>query len=635
MSSDQVQRQMLDETAEDRAEAIHGAHQHNRSVRLTVGKWRLLFNTEHTGSPTLADPAPAFDLLARTWAALGSFGWLLTALICLTLGYMLVWQRGFYMDDYANKPMAIDILTGQWRPIWSMIRYWYFPVRVLAVLIAYSFAGLLSTHEFLVRAVSTLFIGVNALLLGWLTYRALGSRLAAVISGWLFLMPFYGQEALLWAGAGGAIFGVSFALLFLHAFWSAIAQPRMMGRWITLGTLAFVTALLIAEAHILVAGLVPIFGLIIAARHQTSSYWASLRRSLYVLICPLSVAAIFYVLFYTNCELVDSRGGLDLSLAGIVERSLGYSKGLVGMTIFDSGRRLTSDAFGIGIAVLLRSWKGMALSFVASVSLLPTALAWRTGEREYLPRYRVGLMVFCAGVTWFVVSLLFPGVLVKGQILEYRQLYSPTAGAGVALGALAWMAAKRLRRLACDKFFVAIAGVLLLLSTVCMLGYAQAFAVRYKLDRRQIAALVHALPSQYLPENSYVVPFDNEERLFGKDDSISMVLVGVFETPWSARAALEEAYRRNDLRIIQTNRWVPMQFSYMGDQEPPSNQLGIQGVSVPVDRTVLFSYRAGSAFLIESLTITKSDGSQHIVQFPIARDLDRHGVPTISIVVPN
>ena len=32
MSSDQGQRQMLDETADDKAEAIHGAHPHNRSV---------------------------------------------------------------------------------------------------------------------------------------------------------------------------------------------------------------------------------------------------------------------------------------------------------------------------------------------------------------------------------------------------------------------------------------------------------------------------------------------------------------------------------------------------------------------------------------------------------------------------
>jgi hypothetical protein len=635
MSSDQAQRQMLDETAEDKAEAIHGAHQHNRSVRLTVGKWRLLFNTEHTGSPTLADPAPAFDLLACTWAALGSFGWLLTALICLTLGYMFVWQRGFYMDDYATRLMAIDVLTGQWRPIWSLSRIPTFPIRILSCMIVTSFTGLLPTHEFFVRAISALGIGVNAVLLGWLIYRILGSRLAAVSSGWLFLMPIYAQEAVLWVGAVPYVFAAGFALLFLHVSWSALTRPQRAGRWITLGTLACATTLLIVEQFIFAAGLVLIFGITIAAQRQTASYWALLKRSLCVLIWPLAVAAIFYVLLYGNSWVVDAKGGLDLSLAGIVERSLGYFKRLAWMTMFDWGRRLTGDAFGIGIAVLLRSWKGMALSFAASVSLLLTVLAWRTGEREYLPRYCVGLMVFCAGVTWFVVSLLVPSVLVKGQILEYRLLYFPTAGAGLAVGALAWMAAKRLRCLGCDKLFVAIAGVLLLLSTVCMLGYAQAFAVRYKLDRRQIAALVHALPAQDLPENSYVVPFNNEERLFGKDDRISLLLVGVFETPWSARAALEEAYRRNDLQVITPNRWWPIQFSYMGDQEPPSNQLGIQGVSVPVDRTVLFSYRAGSAFLIESLTITKSDGSQHTVQFPIARDLRRHGVPTISIVVPN
>ena len=121
-----------------------------------VEKWRLSFNIEPTGSPTLADPAPAFGLLARTWTALGSFGWLLTALICLTLGYMFVWQRGFYIDDYSVRLSAIDVLTGQWRPMWSRSRIETFPARILTWMVVTSFAGLLPTHEFFVRAISTL-----------------------------------------------------------------------------------------------------------------------------------------------------------------------------------------------------------------------------------------------------------------------------------------------------------------------------------------------------------------------------------------------------------------------------------------------------------------------------------------------
>lgn len=626
---------MVDETAEDKVEAIDGPHQHNRSVGLRVRKWRLSFNTEHTDSSTLADAATCCDLVARTWGALGSFGWLLTALICLVLGYMLVWQRGFYSDDYSNRLMAIDLLTGQWRPIWSPSRIPTFPVRILAWMVATSFAGLLPTHEFFVRAISTLGIGLNAILLGWLVYRILGSRLAAVISGWLWLMPFYAQEAVLWAGAAAGLPAVGFTLLFLHASWSALTQPQRAGRWITLGTLAFTILLLITEQFTFAAGLVPILGLAVAAQRQRASYWVLLRRSLYVLIWPLAVAAIFYLLLYSNSRAVAARGGLDLSLAGIVQRSLGYYDRLTWMTMSDWGQGLTSDAYSIGEAVLCRSWKGMPLFFAATVSLVLTVLAWRTGEREYLFPYRVGLIVFCAGVIWLVALLLFPSVLVKGQGLEHRQLYFPTAGASVAVGALVWMAAKRLRRPVCDKIFVAISGVLLLLSTICMLGYAEAFAARSKLDQRQIAALVQALPSQHLPESSYVVPFQNEERLFGKDDYVSRLLLGGFETPWSAGAVLEEAYRRNDLQTITANRWDPMQFSYMGDSQPPSNQLGIQGVSVPVDQTVLFTYRAGSVFLIESITITKSDGAQHTVEFPIARDLHRQGVPTITIEVPN
>lgn len=571
--------------------------------------------------------------MRRAWIALGRFGPLLTALICMTLGYMLVWRRGFYADDYSNRLLAVDVLTGQWRPIWSSSRIPTFPARILTWMIVTSLAALMPAHEFFVRAISMLGIGVNAALLGWLIYRILGSRLAAVISGWLFLMPIYAQEAALWAGAVTYVFATGFSLLSLHFFWSALARPQRAGRWIALGTLAFTTTLLIGEQFIFAAGLVPIFALTIAIQRQTASYWALLRRSLYVLILLMAVTVTFYVLLYNGSNLVNARGGLDLTLAGIVERSLGYFKRLVWMTVYDWGRRLISDAFGIGMAVLPQAWKGMALFSAASVSLLVTVLAWRTDGREYLPRCRVGLMVFCAGVTWFVTSLLFPSVLVKGQILEYRQLYFPAAGACAAIGAFAWMVARWLRCLVCDKLLIAITGVMLLLSTVCMLGYAQAFAARSELDHRQVAALEHVLSSQYLPENSYIVPIGNDEHLFGKDDSISKFLVGVFETPWSASAVLKEVYRRNDLQLITANRWCPMQFHYMGDQEPLSNQLVIQGISVPVDRTVLFSYRAGSAFVVESLTITKSDGSQHTIQFPIARDLRQHGVPTISIVV--
>ena len=109
------------------------------------------------------------------------------------LGYMLVWQRGMYMDDYffqrrfetkVNEQSFPELLAG----------YYRFPTRFFSRNVALFSSGWLPTHERRVRLISALANGVNALLLGWLTYRLLASRAAGVISGWLYLMPFFSRK---------------------------------------------------------------------------------------------------------------------------------------------------------------------------------------------------------------------------------------------------------------------------------------------------------------------------------------------------------------------------------------------------------------------------------------------------------
>jgi len=70
--------------------------------------------------------------LSRGWVALCRFAWVPVSFVCLLLSYLLVWQRGFYFDDYNNRFLAYNVVTGHYLPIWSRGRYGSFPARMLS-----------------------------------------------------------------------------------------------------------------------------------------------------------------------------------------------------------------------------------------------------------------------------------------------------------------------------------------------------------------------------------------------------------------------------------------------------------------------------------------------------------------------
>jgi hypothetical protein len=121
-------------------------------------------------------------------------------------------------------------------------------------------------------------------------------------------------------------------------------------------------------------------------------------------------------------------------------------------------------------------------------------------------------------------------------------------------------------------------------------------------------------------------------------------------------------YHRDDLLLINTSRWVPATFSFVEQvpdsasparlsacgnpwsttrrtQLPPpatKTELLISHVPVPVERVVLFTYQDGQSAVIESLTLTEADGTSRVVVFPLAREIERHGNPTIeTLAVPS
>jgi hypothetical protein len=239
--------------------------------------------------------------------------------------------------------------------------------------------------------------------------------------------------------------------------------------------------------------------------------------------------------------------------------------------------------------------------------------------------------MLCAGVVWVVVGSLLPTVLVRQQGLAYRLFYFPLAGLGVALGALVWLASRWLSSVLVQKALLAAAGGALLFTVLCTVGYSRLFLARYELDRKEIDAVMRALPASALPANSSIVIFDPDQPDFGgpfagrKDMHF---LTSVFGAPWSADAVFHLWYCRKDLQVLLGTRGPGVAFARPGD-----GQLKVRDVTVPLAKTVLVVYRNGNAAVVKQLINLRGNSHEWVIDFPLAQELVRQGSPGLDVVV--
>lgn len=557
------------------------------------------------------------------------YGWLITAISCLILGYLLIWQRGLYLDDYSIS------LQFQSFTFSNFINLYLLNVRgfnnVILVLIAF-----LPTHEFWLRLFYAAISGSSALLLGSLVYRLLQSKLAGIITGWLYLMPFFAQETSLWATANGYIVATNFLLISLHAFLNVVIQQRFFSYWFMIGIISFMLTLLIVEQHFLIMGFLPIMAGIITNQYTGKA----VRQSLFILIGLVAITGILYISIYHNSGLVQSRGGLiDINFSSLFTRTQQYFNGLHWLLFAkDMGLALTTEAFTLGYAIILQSCFGLALFIIASITLTLTVNTWQTAPQEYAVTYKNGYVVLAIGITWFIATFLFPAILVKNQGLAPRIIYLPLAGSNIAIATIAWLSAKRLQHLIWyPRLLLGGIGTILLLSTVTMLGYAQVYLARSQLDQHQLTTLLKTLPSQYVPPGSYIIPYNKliDSHMFDKYHTLNKILLGVLDAPWSAAAALKMLYQRDNIQSIVANRWTKIQFNYTCGQQPASNILNVQNQDVPIDKIIMFSYQAGIVYIIDKLSIPSKDRNtiECVIEFTIATQLkQRNNVPTMGVV---
>jgi hypothetical protein len=532
----------------------------------------------------------------------------------------VIWQRGFYCDDYTFYRQTIDQTSGQ-QHIYLRIRL----DRPLAFFADINLAGLAKRHELPVRTLAALVSGANALLLAWLIYRLTRARLLAVLTAWFYASPFVAHEAVLWIAAYLYIFSAFFVLLCLHAAATAFLRPRRWQIWALVCIVCYAAAVGFSEQAALSIVLVPVLAWALAVQRRAAGN-PTRRAGMIALLCTLIAASVAWF-GYRTAITVASRGGIDLSSTGLLGRAGQFLDRLVMLTVRpNTGLRLALESGKQGVHALLDSPAALFVFLAAALLALLAVVYWQPEPKRPPLDDRAAPALLSVGLLWLVVTALVPGVLVAGQILVVRMLYIPLAGAAAAGAALVWLVARRLPAAWGERLAMSGAAGVLLLSSVCMLGYCRAYQARYQLDQRQLAGLSQVLPARYVPDGAYIVPLELDERLFGHKDGLSAVLIGVLQARWSAQDVYNDLFQRTK---IQTVARLGELSKHVTHQEAPA-ELRITDQLVPLDKTVLFVYKDGRCSVIESLVIRQSDGTVRVVHFPIAGQMAADGLPTLK-----
>ena len=456
-------------------------------------------------------------------------------------------------------------------------------------------------------------------------------------AGWLYANPSHAQEAVLWIGAISYVITCTLALLGLHLLLSSVTAKgalRCLTRAV-LGAAPLLGTLLFFEQPVALLAMLPCIGAAAAARQESVRVRTALLRSALIIVACGAVAGAYAQRYYGQAWMTESRGGIDLSLARLAERSAGYIDRLEWMISGPWGGSLTRESFQVGLDALLASRFGLVLAAASLASLALTAISWRPdrGRRNETDRanWPCVAWMLLAGALAFAAALLFPGTLLRGQILEFRMLYFPQAAGclfvGVCAGALLGHFPARWLK----KLVVAVMAAAAAHSAVCMLGYCESFARRARLDREQVRAVRDAVAGKPLPSGATFVPMFFDARLFNRDDAVSLLMVGVFEMVWSARSALREAIGRADLNAITHDRWTGLTFDEPESESVPHAALAIQGQPVPLDLLLPLTLRDGRVVWIRSLRLIRDDGSERWIDFPAVHALDPGGQRSISI----
>lgn len=569
--------------------------------------------------------------LRQTWRdsaiAIGTAAAVAFPVLCLILGVLLIWQRGLYSDDYGVYNKVVDLESDQ-------VRLYIPPglARQPGWGAAINLGAISAVNEFAARSLRAGILAVNVLLLAWLIQRLLGQRLATVLSAWLFAVPIFAYDSLLWTSTVHYNLGLLGGLICLHAACTVFTQPQRLWRWGAVAALSMSLAVWVHEQAGSIVFLVPAVGSLLAWQGRAPTYGRVLRQSAALLAVPVAFS-LFLVLFAygPTQQTMVGRGAMDMSVMTALSRIPEYITRLQWITVSPSwGQRVYSDALSWGVFALQTARRTQVVLAAALLAFALAVALWHgeTGAKLARRRELVAIALVC--ILWAGVAMVVPGVFVGRQALETRMLYIPFAGASVAAAALLCLAARLAPSTWGQRLALLCTGLILLVSSIGALGLSRAYAARSALDQKQVAALVAAAPGDYLPRDAHIVPLAWDVHLLGRTGAVNRLLRGVFETPWSAEGAMHRAYRRTDLRAVVGNQWAPIRFAYIPASGATAGQLRVRDRVMPIERTLVFTYRDGVAYAVERLTFQSKGGARAVVAFPIAAALRQAGLPTME-----
>jgi len=559
---------------------------------------------------------------------------LVTSILAVILGFGLNGgTHGLYSDDYAMKAWALDLETGHWKLQLTPMQRAF---RSLHSLISPNFVNAIPDHELVVRLLWLLVHCVNAALIGGLAWRLVRTRLAFIVATWLYLVPLIANEAVLWHTANTAYLpSMLVTLMGVHAYLFAAREwhpALLLTALISLGV-----SPLFCEALVGVAALIPFVVMTVEASNRTKG------NPVVVLARALTFSAVVYAgyglywqLVLRHAPNVAARGGFTLDPWYVFgHRIPEVLRGVLWLLTSWGLSGPLAEAFRLGLGEWLSSVGGGLLLGLLAASLVFSVAAYSpSDERRFAHDGRRTSATFLIGLAWAMLTLL-PLVLVKSQIVEVRTLYAPWAGIAIAAAALLQKVVDCIPRHEkwVSRLVLALSGLIMGVSSLAMAGVVRAYQLRWDLDQRQVHALRSAIPS--LPRMSpiWVLPVALDERCvshsMGQFTLLDRYLFGVFETPWSAAAALRMEYRRPDIFAVAANRWDRLHLTDVTRTvDGTITEITVQDTRVPIDHILAFTYQQGHIVLLDPLLITLDHDQEITVDLPLAAEVQGPNIAT-------
>jgi len=565
------------------------------------------------------------------------YGWLIFAVVALMIGYLIVWQRGMYYDDYWYRIGPIDPL--------SQIRT---GARLLGSLSGTILLKLMPDNELLLRVILAALVAVNAALLGWLIERLIGSRLAAVSVGLLYLFPVYGSEAALFSTAAAQYLpmGIS-ALLTTHAIVTAFRCQGRAWLWLTLSVIGLAATFNFVEQGAALVFVIPFLALITAVQHPEIPRRTLILRMMVIIFASGIALAGFYVVFYTNNEGVTMmRGSIDLDLAAILQRAdqAYFQVFLYFSFLTSSGQNIFQSLIAFSLALPLVYGAVIVLLVSAGFMVIGWTHRSLTGDRT---RVAAGLMAL-TGLIWFWATLLFPSVLAESAALSWRLAYLPTAGLLLMLAGLIALIQSVFRYQWIDRLILTITSMIVIVLIVTMIGLERVYQARNALDNRQFETLVDAVPPALMRNDAALVPLTIDESMVPDYPVLNDLRVGLFDTTVTAINKLRETYGWQEWGVILAygTPQGAAQFGCTTRELIANGQVCMIGMTdtspeqvvVDTERIIAFTYRESILFGVASLVFIIDD-ARVVISLPRVETLRARGVPVLeqlewSIPVP-